>query len=158
MVTGFRPVGSTAPSVIAAQGSVNAVIFSHLNLIAATLLGGIERLVRAFDQPTFPIWKAHPPPADGRITKIQPNRNTAWRDGCFHRSIMATSTALTGPSGAIPAHFATCRAHFACRSPRADDFSRQHGDSSCGRRSSIMSRMRRNRSRDTATSAIWKTA
>ncbi len=43
------------------------------------------------------------------------------------RSMIATSIALVGSCGAIPAHFATCLAHFSCRSPRADHFSRQHG-------------------------------
>jgi hypothetical protein len=50
--------------------------------------------------------------------------------------MIATSTTLVVSCGAIPAHFATWRAHFACRSSSADNFSRQHGDSSRGRRSS----------------------
>jgi hypothetical protein len=56
----------------------------------------------------------------------------------------------------IPTRFVKRWAHFAHRSTRIDDFSRQPGARFRGRRSSIMSRMRRNRSRGTATSAIWK--
>ena len=98
------------------------------------------------------------PPIDGRIGKLPPNSKVDCRCDRLRRSKFASSAALVVASHPFPAHFGAVRAHVACRSPCADHVDCQHGTGSLGRRSSIMSRIRRNRSRGTATSAIWKVA
>ncbi len=97
-------------------------------------------------------------PIDARIARSQPYRKAKWRGDSLRRRKIANPAAMTCFSGMVLACFAATRAHFAYRSSRAVCPVRQHGAGFRGRRLSIMSRMRRNRSRGTAISAIWNTA